>query len=70
MEMATGTDKKPKELKDFSDAALVKEFKRRFNFTVLGELQIGTVLDNIGMDGIRRYLRDRDKRIVKYKYKK
>lgn len=56
------------EIKKHKDVEILIEFKRRFKNSVLSDCEINSVLDNIGMEEIRKYLKERNKRIVKYEY--
>lgn len=45
---------------EFSDSEILKEFKKRFNGTVLNDLNINGLLNTIGLVKIRKYLREEE----------
>ncbi len=53
------------ELRKMTDSELLCEFKRRFVDSVLYDLNIETLIDEIGMDKLKGYLKEQNLRIVK-----
>lgn len=46
------------EIKEMSDVVLLREFRRRFNDSVLYECETGEALTAFGLERIKRYLKD------------
>jgi hypothetical protein len=51
-------NKQRENIKKISDVILLVEFKRRFNGSVLYEVNSNVLLDSIGVERIKRFLRE------------
>lgn len=56
-------------LDNYSNEEILKEFKKRFKGTILGDYSMESLLESIGLESISDYLKRLDKRIVTYYYR-